>query len=77
MLSITTIQCDVEIPVNQMQRPGWICFPQIPWLEHHGKFKEFAQSRMADVTRHSIVAKDKQELFVAMCHAVPFYLPAR
>jgi hypothetical protein len=72
------IESGVNIPSSAELRPiTRICFPQIPWLEKHGNIKDFAQSMMADVTRHSIASKDKQELYQAMCHSIPFYLPGR
>jgi hypothetical protein len=54
-----------------------ICFTQIPWLEKHGRIEDFALSKMADLTYHRIASKDKQELFIALCNAVPLYLPGR
>ena len=86
MFSSGIVRFEVRIPFKQIIQPtaeiyfqpmSRICFPQIPWLEQHDAITEFAQSRMAEITRHTNVAKDKQELFVAMCNAVPFYLPAR
>jgi hypothetical protein len=77
---ITTMVTDSQpnFPIaGRIQPATRICFPQIPWLEKHGKITDFAQSMMADVTRHNTASRDKHELYQAMCHAIPFYLPAR